>query len=122
MARLLVQAISIGLLWMETCNGFSISSTVASSMVLQHGVPLSALWGLATPGAEVTATFSASGVSYNGTTDPTGVWRVAVPPLPVSTTPQNITFSTPGEAVIIIDDILVGDVLLCRCSMNRQGC
>ena len=121
MARL-VQAIAICLLWLPTCNGFSISSTVASSMVLQHGVPSSTLWGLATPGAVVTATFSANGVSCNGTTDLTGVWRVALPPLQVSSVPQNITFATPGEANISIDDILIGDVLLCRCSMNRQGC
>ena len=90
-------------------------------MVLQRDVPSSSLWGISTAtGAIVTATLS-SGISYpSNPTDQDGVFRISLPPLPATSIPFNITFSSPGENSITISDVVVGDVILCSGQSNMQ--
>jgi sialate O-acetylesterase len=95
----------------------TLSNTVGSSMVIQRDSPTTSLWGLSNPGTVVTATLS-SGASYNATSDAAGVWRVKLPSMPPNATPQNISFTAPGETSIDIEDVLFGDVVLCSGQSN----
>ena len=92
---------------------FSLSNTVASSMLLQRDTPTTSLWGFADAGLTVTALLSSSQQAFNGTAGSDGIWRVALPALPATAEPFNITFSAAGAPDISISDVVVGDLVLC---------
>lgn len=96
-------------------DSFSISNTIGSAMVLQRDTPLNSLWGFGPPGAVVSTQLTCSGCPSvpAATVGPDGVWRAVVPPLSATATPFNVSFSTAGFAALVLNDVLVGDVLLC---------
>ena len=103
-------------------SSFTLSATVGSSMVLQRDQPTTSLWGTAAAGTVVTATLSGAGAPppARATAGADGVWRAALPALPASAIPVNITFSSAGAADVVITDVLVGDVMLCSGQSNMQ--
>lgn len=101
---------------------FALSATLGSSMVIQRDQPTSSLWGTAAPGAVVTATISFAGAPppARATAGADGVWRAALPALPATAAPFNVTFSSDGAADVVLTDVLVGDVVLCSGQSNLQ--
>ena len=76
-------------------------------MVLQRDRPLR-VWGMASPGEQVTVTFS--GQSKTATAESDGRWTVELAPPRVSTEPATMTVR--AKTTIVLSDLLVGDVWL----------
>lgn len=97
----------------------AVALSFASSMVLQRDAP-NVLWGTSTPSAIVTAVLSCAGCPalLPATAGADGTWRVALPALPATAAPFAVTVSSPGAADVVLDDVLVGDVLLCSGQSN----
>jgi hypothetical protein len=101
----------------------AVALSFASSMVLQRDAP-NVLWGRAAPGARVSAALGCAGCPAlsPATAGADGTWRVALPALPATATPFAVTVSAPGAADVVLDDVLVGDVLLCTGQSVRLCC
>jgi sialate O-acetylesterase len=97
----------------------TVALTFASSMVLQRDAP-GALWGRAAPGARVSAALACAACPAvaPATAGADGAWRVALPALPATAAPFAVTVSSPGAADVVLEDVLVGDVLLCSGQSN----
>ena len=105
----------------SSASALTLSSTFASSMVLQRDQPLT-LWGTAPAGAAITVTLGCAGCpAPTATADASGAWRAAVPPLPATRAPFSVTVASPGAPSLVLDDVLVGDVLLCSGQSNMAG-
>ena len=89
---------------------FNVSNVFGSGMVLQRDQP-GLIWGFSTQGIVVSSNWF--GAPISATTGADGVWRLGFPSTGIVSTPFNMTFSSPGASDVIIDDILVGDVILC---------
>jgi hypothetical protein len=100
----------------------SVSPTLGSSGVLAMGVPLRSLWGHAAPGAAVATVLSFPGAPAvpPAVAGADGVWRAAIPPLAATAQPFSITLSSPGAADVVLEDMLVGVLLLCSGQSNLQ--
>ncbi len=77
-------------------------------MVLQQGIPLP-VWGTAPAGQRVIVRIA--GKAGQTTADANGKWRVTLPALPPSSTPQTMTVR--GIQIRTFSDVLVGDVWIC---------
>jgi len=92
-------------------------SHIASSMVLQSGVPVP-IWGLDAPGASVTAVFGGKALPP-ATCDAQGRFDLLLPPSPVSGAPTTLQISSSsGAAAVTLSDILVGSLWLCSGQSN----
>jgi len=100
----------------------TVALVFASSMVLQRDAP-GALWGAAAPGARVSAALACAGcpAPAPAVAGADGAWRVALPPLPATAAPFAVTVSSPGAPDVVLEDVLVGDVLLCSGQSVRGG-
>lgn len=82
--------------------------------VLQRDQPIR-LWGIAAPGAAVTASFAK--LSAETKADGAGHWSVSLPPVAAGG-PYSLTVRSGAEAEQTLSDILVGDVYLCSGQSN----
>ncbi len=87
----------------------------SDNLVLQRGVPVP-VWGLASPGEEVTVRFA--GQTRTIRADAAGRWRVHLGSLPASATPRDLTVSATN--VIRLRNVLVGEVWLCSGQSNME--
>lgn len=93
----------------------SLPAVFGSHMVLQQGreVPI---WGLATPGEEVTVELGAA--KKRATADKRGQWRVALPSLPASFDP--VRFVVSGNNRVEFTNVVVGEVWLASGQSNME--
>lgn len=82
--------------------------------VLQRGQPIR-LWGVATPGAQLTV--SISDASVEARADGDGHWSAQLPAMEAGG-PYVLNVHTPAGASQIVNDILIGDVYLCSGQSN----
>lgn len=87
-------------------------------MVLQQNAEV-AIWGTATPGANVSLTTSWNGATYRSKTSADGRWTVYVKTPAASYKPYTITVKGDGSTVRI-NDVLVGEVWLASGQSNMQ--
>lgn len=92
---------------------FQLGSVFSDSMVLQRERPW-AVYGTATPGAEVTATVG--GVTQSGVADEAGEWSLPFEPLS-GKGPIDFKVSSGGKERVL-QDVLVGEVWLCSGQSN----
>ena len=104
---------------LQSTAAFNISNAFSSSAVLQRDSPV-VLWGAADSRA-TTVTTSAwlDGKSYAGDTDANLIWRVTLPAHPAWAKPFNLTIFSSDGGQIALDDLLVGDVILCSGQSNQ---
>jgi sialate O-acetylesterase len=88
---------------------------IGDGMVLQRDVQIP-LWGWADPGQKINVTRGADSLSTES--DAEGQWKVTLPAMPAGTSPD-LTVSA-GEEVVVISDILVGDVWICSGQSNME--
>ena len=81
----------------------------SSHMVLQRGTDIP-VWGFMAAGTNVSVSFGAQTLS--ATSDPTGRWAVTFPAMSAGGPFVLSANSTSGEQQIL-EDVLVGDVVLC---------
>ncbi len=93
-----------------------VARVFADHGVLQQGVSLP-VWGTATPGVEVRATFG--GESRSGTTDAKGHWSLTLPPFSVDGVGKTLAIES-DDAKIEIRDLLVGEVWYASGQSNMQ--
>jgi hypothetical protein len=84
-------------------------------MVLQRDVPL-AVWGWAERGEKVRVEIA--GRFQTTVADAAGKWRVTLPALSASREAASLTVT--GRTVIVVRDVLVGDVWLCSGQSNME--
>ena len=86
-----------------------VAKIFSDHMVLQRDRP-APVWGWAEPGQTVTVAFA--GQTKRATADAQGRWRVALDPMPASSTGRDLTATAegaaPGQAAV--KDVLVGEV------------
>lgn len=87
---------------------------ISNGMVLQRDMELT-IWGWAEPEEMVTVHFAGS--DYPAKTDPSGNWKVQLPPQKAGG-PHRMTIR--GKNEISIDDILIGDVWVCSGQSNME--
>ncbi len=85
-----------------------------SNMVLQRGKPIK-IWGWATPGSRVSATFGGTESAASADAD-SGRWEVTFPARPANPVGQKLMVRAGGEA-IELDELLIGDIWV----MNGQS-
>jgi sialate O-acetylesterase len=85
-------------------------------MVLQREKPI-AIWGLATPQAQVTVDFA--GQSQVAAAGADGSWQVKLDPLPASSEPRELRVTSANEN-ITLSDVLVGEVWLLGGQSNME--
>jgi sialate O-acetylesterase len=94
-------------------NGF------ASHMVIQRDVNVP-LWGSASaPGVTVSVSFSGS--VYRATADSEARWVVTLPPTTAGG-PYEILVNASDGASALLEDVLVGEVYICRCVVCHMSC
>jgi len=86
----------------------------SDNAVLQQGIPVP-VWGTANNGEKVTVTFAGQKAE---TVAKEGKWKVVLPALKASETPQTMAIS--GENKIEIKNLLVGEVWVCGGQSNMQ--
>ena len=82
----------------------SLPKIFSSHMVLQRDMPIH-IWGSATPGESITATFH--NLTNTTTTDAAGRWSLYLPPQPAG---GPYTLTVRSTNTITYDDILLGDL------------
>jgi sialate O-acetylesterase len=101
----------------------------ANHAVFQQGIPLP-IWGTASPGARIEATFSEQ--THKTTADKDGTWRITLDPLKaarlesVNDVPREHTLtlsstSNGQKSVREVSGIVIGDVWLCAGQSNIAG-
>lgn len=93
-----------------------LSPLFGDHMVLQRDTP-NRLWGWTTPGAEVRVRLGASVARASAGAD--GRWQAEVQP-PAAGGPYEVRVEGPDAAVVILRDVLVGDVWLCGGQSNME--
>ena len=91
-----------------------LASIFADHMVMQADHPLS-VWGEAKPESSVTVSLGA--VTRVAQADPTGRWKVFLPPQSISKIGRSLRVSE-GPETIEIKDVLIGEVWLCAGQSN----
>jgi sialate O-acetylesterase len=94
-------------------DALKLASIFGDDMVLQRDAK-ACVWGEATPGAEVRV--SLAGQSATATADPAGRWKAHLQPLPAGG--PHALEARSGDATVVADRILVGDVWLCSGQSN----
>lgn len=86
---------------------------VSDGMVLQRGVETK-IWGWASPGEKIGVKFI--GKSYAAVTAPDGTWKIRLAVL--NATGPHSMYIRSGKQLIIISDILIGDIWFCSGQSN----
>jgi sialate O-acetylesterase len=97
-------------------EGLWVSNVFQTNMVLQRDKPIF-IWGWATPGETVTVTFADR--SATATAGKDRAWKVELPALPASATPQSMTIKG-QDKTITLENILVGDVWILGGQSNME--
>ncbi len=97
-------------------DGLCLSNAFQSHMVVQRDKPI-AVWGWATPGAEVVVEFA--GQRAEGEAGADRSWRVELPAVPANRSPQKLVVGD-GESTVILEDVLVGDVWVLGGQSNME--
>ncbi|MEZ6016746.1 MAG: sialate O-acetylesterase [Planctomycetota bacterium] len=97
-------------------EGLCVSNFFQSNMVLQRDKPI-AIWGWAAANEAVSV--SLGGSREAAIADPERRWRVTLPPMPASATPQRMTIEG-ASATLTLDNILVGDVWVLGGQSNME--
>lgn len=97
-------------------EGFSLSNTFQSNMVLQRDKPVR-IWGWAAPGEKVTIFFR--GESLLTVADQKGAWAATLMAKPASRNPQNLV-AKGKDKTITLENILVGDVWVLGGQSNME--
>ncbi len=84
-------------------------------MVMQRDAELR-IWGWCDAGEEVSVTLNGKQASTKGRTD--GTWKVTLPAMEANSKP--LTLQVKGNNVIIINDVLIGEVWLCSGQSNME--
>src|SRR5271170_3132673 len=92
----------------------SLPKFFSSHMVLQRDMPIH-VWGSATPGESITATFH--DLTNTATTDATGRWSIYLPAQPAG---GPYTLTVRGTNTITYDDILLGDLWFASGQSNME--
>ena len=93
------------------------SSVFSDHMILQRDMEVP-VWGKATPGEKVTATFA--GKSASAVTGADGAWRLKIGPFAVNDKPGTMKLSSEHGASLEIKDVLVGEVWVGAGQSNMQ--
>jgi sialate O-acetylesterase len=94
----------------------TLGSQFTHHAVLQRDMPVP-VWGKAEPGAKIVVQFA--GQEKSATADKSSRWMVKLDPLKTSATGQSLTVKTEsGDAKLVRDDILVGEVWVCSGQSN----
>jgi sialate O-acetylesterase len=93
----------------------TLPQVLGHNMVLQRDQPVP-VWGWAPPGEKVTVAFAGQEKSARATAD--GRWEVRLAKLKTSRTPTTMTIS--GSSVVVLTNILVGEVWLCSGQSNME--
>ena len=101
---------------------FRFASIYSDHMVLQSAPARSAIWGFCEPGATVDVTITGTGaptpaLTATVVTDPTTnvtTWSVKLAAIPASMVPTTIEAAAQDGDSIRLDDVLWGDVWVCR--------
>jgi sialate O-acetylesterase len=88
----------------------------SSHAVLQRGVPIP-VYGFVAPSTVVDATFG--NVTLRGTSDASGRWSVLFPALAAGG-PYNLSANSSTD-VALVEDVYVGDVVLCSGQVSTSG-
>jgi sialate O-acetylesterase len=88
---------------------------LGTGMVLQRDTPIH-IWGSASAGEQIAVQFA--GQQQTATADASGKWAVTLDPLAASAEPRQMTIS--GNNMIVLKDILVGEVWLCGGQSNME--
>ncbi|MGF1926244.1 MAG: sialate O-acetylesterase, partial [Bacteroidia bacterium] len=88
---------------------------LSSNMVLQRDQPVN-IWGYGAAGEQVIVRFASQ--TKSTVTDQSGTWQVLLSPLTTSAIPQDLTIS--GNNIIVLRNILVGEVWLCSGQSNME--
>lgn len=95
-----------------------LGSPFSDHMVLQQGKPVP-LWGWASPGEEVTATFAGQTVKAKAAAD--GRWSTFLDPMGASADARLLVVSAPSQPEpLVVRDVLVGEVWLCGGQSNME--
>ncbi len=116
-------ACALGVLMLAAVSGNVFADTVtprfanvfSDHAVVQRGQAIN-LWGRAAPSAALTV--SLNGQSVNAKADAAGKWRVALPAMTAGG-PYTLTVAD-GAATTTLNDIMVGDVVMCGGQSNMQ--
>lgn len=93
-----------------------LSSLFADHMVLQRGMAVP-VWGTAGPGQKVTV--EVAGKKATARADKDGAFTVKLPKLNASNTPVMMTVKS-GDASVVVNDVLVGDVWVASGQSNME--
>jgi hypothetical protein len=96
-------------------TAFSVSNTFGDHMVLQRDRP-AVVFGFAEPATVVS--FGALQISV--VTGADGIWRIELPAQPASLTPRTLVFSASTGGVVVLRDVLFGDVHFCGGQSNME--
>lgn len=110
--KILTLSISLLLGATSAVAAVKLPAIISSGMVVQRDHPFT-LWGTADPGEKVTVKIK-GGKSADTVADTDGSWTITLPPLKTGKT-HSVTV---GD--ITLEDILVGDVLLCSGQSNME--
>lgn len=108
-------------IWLEVLEGIQprpleLSRFFQSKMVFQHSRPIK-VWGKVTEGERVTVQFGSGATVTSTAADESGIWEATLPAESISKVGQTLTVRH-GEEVIVLNDILVGNVWLCGGQSN----
>jgi sialate O-acetylesterase len=81
-------------------------------MVLQRAPQQATVWGHTTAGATVTTTFNGKTLTTKAGAD--GTWRQTLPATEASTKAYTLTFKGVAGESASLNDVLFGDVFICR--------
>jgi sialate O-acetylesterase len=81
-------------------------------MVLQRAPQQAVVWGHTTAGATVTTTFDGKTLTTKSGAD--GIWRQTLPATEASTKAHTLTFKGVAGESASLNDVLFGDVFICR--------
>ncbi len=97
-------------------KGLCVSNVFQTNMVIQRDKPV-AVWGWATAGEKVVVEFA--GHKGDTTAGQDGSWRVGLPAMPPSTTPQTMMIKD-TEETLRLTNILIGDVWVLGGQSNME--
>ncbi|MDP5121477.1 MAG: sialate O-acetylesterase [Spirosomaceae bacterium] len=111
------QLIAVLLLLSFTVSAqLKVAQIFSNHSVLQRDQPVK-IWGNALPNSNVNVSFLNQNV--NATADNSGKWLVTLNAMSANKTPQMLSVKS-GPQIIILNDILVGDVWLCSGQSNME--
>ncbi|WP_199271659.1 sialate O-acetylesterase [Paraglaciecola sp. L3A3] len=101
----------------STDKSLQVASIFTDHMVLQRDLPIS-VWGKSPAGSKVSVAFSNQ--KQMTISDNNGDWKLQLSPLKGSFTPESMTISSSHNQIIILDDIVVGEVWIASGQSNMQ--